>query len=392
MRLTWRWPASTCWPPASSVACSRRCLGWWTGWPSRPGPAPRASGRCMGSATWSWWPCLPSAGYCAAARPTTSRRALPSGWGWLRWCWRWRPPGWVGSWWSGWASGSMRAPTWTHPAPCPAPPPGPSGPPSPNRSEAAFLQRSEHHDQPPAATTRGAVHRRAAEDDPGAVAQGIRYTLKGQHQTEGKTELTVEPADVERIIAAWPGPQQNVARQLLAKYGPPNEATPTRLFWHRNRPWKRTELTSDAVVHHWPAPHTDFLTQYLNYRVPPELTHLITMFDGSILVDRTRGEVAARCDSEAANVLGLNMVHELVTGKRTVAEARHTSEQNTVAYNGGRAAPYAERLLFDVPRGGTEDLDEGHLAGAVLQQAVGKLKDAVTPGGGEEATDRRTPS
>ena len=146
------------------------------------------------------------------------------------------------------------------------------------------------------------------------------------------------------------------------------------------------------MVHHWPAPHTDFLTQYLDYRVPPELTHLITMFDGSIVVDRTRGEVAARCDSEAANVLGLNMVHELVTGKRTVQEARHTSEQSTVAYNASRQAPYAERLLFEVPEGGTEDLDHSHLAGSLLQQAVGKLKDAVTPGSGEEATDRRTPS
>jgi hypothetical protein len=139
---------------------------------------------------------------------------------------------------------------------------------------------------------------------------------------------------VEQIIAGWPGPQQNVARQLLAKYGPPNEATPTRLFWHHNRPWKRTELTSDAVVQHWPAPHTDFVTQYLDYRVPPEQAHLVAMFDGSILVDRTRG-AAARCDSEAANVLGLNMGHELVTGKRTVEEARHTSEQSTVAYNVG---------------------------------------------------------
>jgi hypothetical protein len=34
----------------------------------------------------------------------------------------------------------------------------------------------------------------------------------------------VDPVDVEQIIAGWPGPQQNVARQLLAKYGPPNEA------------------------------------------------------------------------------------------------------------------------------------------------------------------------
>ncbi len=51
------------------------------------------------------------------------------------------------------------------------------------------------------------------------------------------------------------------------------------------------------VVHHWPTPHTDFLTQYIDYRVPPEKAHLIAMFDGSILVDRTRGEVAARADA-----------------------------------------------------------------------------------------------
>ena len=74
------------------------------------------------------------------------------------------------------------------------------------------------------------------------------------------------------------------------------------------------------------------------------------MFDGSIVVDRTRGEVAARCDSEAANVLGLNMVHELVTGKRTVQEARHTSEQNTVAYNAGRQAPMPSGCCLRCPR------------------------------------------
>src|SRR5829696_6541756 len=36
---------------------------------------------------------------------------------------------------------------------------------TPNRSEDALLERSEECDQPPATTTRGAVDRRAAEDD-----------------------------------------------------------------------------------------------------------------------------------------------------------------------------------------------------------------------------------
>jgi hypothetical protein len=44
----------------------------------------------------------------------------------------------------------------------------------------------------------------------GAVVQGIRYryTLAGEHQTEGEAALQVDLADVERIIGGWPGPQQ----------------------------------------------------------------------------------------------------------------------------------------------------------------------------------------
>jgi len=196
-------------------------------------------------------------------------------------------------------------------------------------------------------------------------------------------------AQVRTNIEDWPEAQKNIANQMIEKYGPPNEATNTKLFWYRNGPWKRTELSRDAVVHNWPTAHSDFLTQVIDYRVPPEMIHLISMFDGSVLVDRTRGEVAARCDTESANVLAMNMVHEIVTGKRTYEEARHISEESTVAYNLGRSAPYAERLLFEVPQGGTEDLDDSSISGAILGQAAGKIKDIFT-GGDEEATDRRT--
>ena len=222
-----------------------------------------------------------------------------------------------------------------------------------------------------------------------AVADAIGHKAQGEHETEEGARQRVEAAEVERIIESWPEAPKNVARQMLAKYGPPNEATPTKLFWYRNGPWKRTVLTSDVVTHNWPAPHSDFLTQVIDYRVPPEMVGLIAQFDGSILVDRTRGEVAARCDSEASNVLGMNMVHEIVTGKRSVADARETTAQNTVAYTMGRAAPHAERLLFEVPRGGTEDLDESMIGSAIVRQTAGKIKDMVT-GGGEEATDRHT--
>lgn len=222
-----------------------------------------------------------------------------------------------------------------------------------------------------------------------AVVQGIAHKVKGEHETEDGGRYTVDGEEVERIIDGWPAAQKNIAKQMLAKYGMPNEATPTKLFWYRNGPWKRTVLTSEVVVHNWPTIHSDFLTQVIDYRVPPEKFDDIAEFDGSILLDRTKGEVSARCDSEAANVLGINMVHEIVTGKRTVEEARTISTENTVAYNLGRAAPYAESLLFEVPNGGTADLDHSMVAGPILHQAGGKIKDAVS-GEKEEATDRLT--
>ena len=222
-----------------------------------------------------------------------------------------------------------------------------------------------------------------------AVGQGIAHKLQGEHETQKGARQMVAAAEVEKIIENWPAAQKNIAGQMIEKYGLPNEAMPTKLFWYGNGPWKRTELSRDVVVHNWPTVHSDFLTQVIDYRVPPEMFHLIAMFDGSILCDRTRGEVAARCDTESANVLGMNMVHEIVTGKRTVEDARKTAVESTVAYNLGRSAPYAERLLFEVPQGGTEDLDESMISGAILRQTGGKIKDVVT-GREEEATDRLT--
>ena len=165
---------------------------------------------------------------------------------------------------------------------------------------------------------------------------------------------------------------------MLEQYGPPNEATPTKLFWYHNAPWKRTLVTSDVLVHNFPAPHSDFLTQWIDYQVPIEMFDEIGQYDGSCLVDRTAGEVAGRCDSEAANIITLNLMHEIVTGKLSVEDARKVYADTMMAYTMGRPAPYAERLQFPVPSGGTEDLDQGMGVAPMARQAAGKVKDMVT--------------
>ncbi len=146
---------------------------------------------------------------------------------------------------------------------------------------------------------------------------------------------------------------------------------------------------TEPITHNFPAPHSDFLTQWIDYQVPVELVDAITRYDGSCLVDRTAGEVGARCDSEAANTITLNLMHEIVTGKRTVEEARQVYAENMAGYTMRRPAPYAERLLFPVPHGGTEDPDEGTGMYPMLKQATGKVKYPIT--GHEHApTDRKT--
>ena len=212
----------------------------------------------------------------------------------------------------------------------------------------------------------------------GAMADAAKHKSKGEHETEHGARHSISLSQAETLIADWPEAPQRGARQMLEQYGVPNEATPTKLFWYRKGPWKRILVTSDVITHNFPAPHTDYITQWIDYKVPVEMFDAIGRYDGSCLVDRTAGEAGARCDSEAANIITLNFMHEIITGKKTVEEARKGYADAMMAYTMGRSAPYAERLQFAVPDGGTEDPDEDMGIAPVVRQAAGKVKDMVT--------------
>lgn len=212
-------------------------------------------------------------------------------------------------------------------------------------------------------------------------ASAERLKMEGVDQTELGAEHRLELAEAQAVIAPWPEAPRKAAEKLLDYYGPPNEATSTKLFWYRNGPWRRTVITADEIVHDFPTPHTDYLSQYLDYRIPPEKVGQLVAFDGSVLVDRTAGELGARCDHEAFNILTLNLAHEIVTGQRTVEEARKMYAETASAFVMGRDAPYAERLLFTPPEGPTGDRDEAVAAGAMTHQAFEKAKDAFGDGG-----------
>ncbi|WP_199622783.1 hypothetical protein [Paenibacillus alkalitolerans] len=154
---------------------------------------------------------------------------------------------------------------------------------------------------------------------------------------------------VEEILASWSGKPLEGAREMISKYGLPDEATPSMLIWYNNGPWTKTVVFRETVPHNFPKPHPDFLEQTIKYEVPVQKFDDIGAFDGSVYIDRTKGTVSAKCHMEPMNILSLNLMNDIVTGKRSVEQARKFYADTVVKFNQGIPTPYTEKLLFPLP-------------------------------------------
>lgn len=178
------------------------------------------------------------------------------------------------------------------------------------------------------------------------IAIAMSFLIVAGFGTIADAQTTVSRADVDQLIANWPAKSREVAATVMEKYGQPHEATASMLIWHGNGPWKRTILHRDPVPHDFPKPHVDLLEQVIDYRVPPEKFDDLAIYDGSVIAERTKGELAARCDKEGANFLALNLAHDIVTGRRTITEARQFYADTVAAMMAGEKPPYVRGLQF----------------------------------------------
>lgn len=151
------------------------------------------------------------------------------------------------------------------------------------------------------------------------------------------------------------------------------------MIWFNNGPWKRTIIYRDEIPHNFPKPHTDVLEQFVNYRVPSEKFSEIAKYDGSVVPERTKGEMSARCDMEEMNFLALNLAHEIATGERVADDARRIYAEQATAFMLKREAPYTERLLFDGSASGTADMDNPKV-GPMMKEAMSDGDRAAAEG------------
>ena len=174
----------------------------------------------------------------------------------------------------------------------------------------------------------------------------------------------------QQIIERWPDPSREAAQLVIDTYGEPHEATESQLTWYGVGQWTRIVATKAFYDHHFPAPHIDAVESVIDDRVPASKFSDMAEFDGSVIVERTTGEVSARCHDEQANLLALNLMHDIATGAKSVPEARQYYAKEFLDYRRKQPTPYMEKLRFQPSDGDAADPDEPVLSDEDLKQAV----------------------
>lgn len=176
-------------------------------------------------------------------------------------------------------------------------------------------------------------------------------------------------ATAAEVIASWPEESREAAQLVIDAYGEPHEITETQLTWHQVGPWKRMVATKVFFDHAFPTRHIDAVESFIDYRVPPDKFTALAEFDGSVIAERTAGEVSARCHDEQANFLALNLMHDIVTGTKSVEQAREYYGKEFLDFRRQNPTPYMDGLRFEPAHGDAADPDEPILSDKELEEA-----------------------
>jgi hypothetical protein len=185
-------------------------------------------------------------------------------------------------------------------------------------------------------------------------------------------------------MEGWPEESKEAAQLVIDKYGKPDESSDSVLIWNERGPWKRVVAYRDFDSHNFPAPHNDSVESFLKHEVATEKISDLAEFDGSVVVNRTRGELSARYHDEEANFLAVNLASDIIGGEKTVKEAREYYAHEFLAYRKKEPTPYMERLRFEP--NGRRDADERVLSDEELHRPKRRARLGRTQEAGREMT------
>jgi len=181
--------------------------------------------------------------------------------------------------------------------------------------------------------------------------------------------MTEPVRTASETLATWPEEAREAAQLVVDQYGEPHESTPSEMTWRGVGSWKRIVAQRAFWQHDFPAPHTDSVETFVDYVVPSAMFTPLAEFDGSVMVERTSGEVSARCHDEQANSLALNLMDDIVTGRKSVQEARDYYSKEFADARRKLPTPYMDGLRF-TPAQSAIDPDRRTLSEETLAAAA----------------------
>lgn len=162
--------------------------------------------------------------------------------------------------------------------------------------------------------------------------------------------LSAQEQDFKTTIEDWPEASKMAAEEMMKKYGEPDVMGEGMMVWMEKGDWHQIAVSKEETEHVFPVKHTDMMKQSVMYDVPNDKVDELVEFDGSVSFERTQGLLSARCDKEMNNILALNLAHDVITGEKSVAEAREAYGQIAKEKMNGGDPDYMKKLNFKPQR------------------------------------------
>jgi hypothetical protein len=163
-------------------------------------------------------------------------------------------------------------------------------------------------------------------------------------QTENKDQDAQQQAI--NLTNGWPESSMTAAKEIISKYGAPTETTSNALIWRNVAPFREIIVHKEVFDHRFPLLHQNSVQHVVDYKAVDSKVDDIWRYNGSIVLDRTKGQMSSFAQNEAMNILSLNLAHDVMTGKLSADAARVQFGKETLAYINGKRDANTTVLSF----------------------------------------------
>lgn len=184
-----------------------------------------------------------------------------------------------------------------------------------------------------------------SKKNPAQNDQGTSGSQQNQSvQTENKDAEAFNRAS--SLASGWPDSSIQAAKEMLSRYGEPTETTSDSLIWRNVAPFKKILVHKEVNSSRFPLLHQNALEHVVDYRAIGTKVDDIWNYNGSIVLNRTKGEMSAYGENEAMNILSLNLAHDVITGRYSADAARIMFGKETIDYMNGKLTANTGVLKF----------------------------------------------